>query len=161
MKIVTTTSYKCEYCDRSYDSKEGALACEKKHTTNLPKVNVGDVVFLNHPNRPGPNVVTGLHPKGSVLENSVQIQRPDKTAKRFSEALAKSTAIRVRLVDITRVIPADEVEGVVAESEFILDHISNDTLLSVHKNSFLNFQPADKDAFAEVVVKIPLPKEKE
>jgi|GEM_PF-6542009 len=161
MKIVTTTSYRCEYCGRSYDSEEGALACEKKHTTNLPKVNVGDVVFLNHPTRPGPNVVTGLYPKGSVLENSVQIQRPAKTAKLFSEALAIGTSIRVRLVDITRVIPAKEVEGVVAESEFILDHIDSDSLLSVHKNSFLNFQPADKDAFAEVVVKIPLPKEKE
>lgn len=161
MKRVTTTSYRCEYCDRSYDSKERALACEKKHTINLPKVNVGDVVFLNHPNRPGPNVVTRLHPKGSVLENSVQIQRPAKTAKCFSKALAIGTDIRVRLVDITRVIPAEEVDGIVSESEFILDHISSDSLLSVHKNSFLNFQPADKDAFAEVVVKIPLPKEKE
>jgi len=110
MKMVTTTSYRCEYCDRSYDSEEGALACEKKHTINPPKVNVGDVVFLNHPNRSGPNVVTGLHPKGSVLKNSVQIQRPAKTAKHFSKALAIGTSMEVLLVDITRVIPADEAE---------------------------------------------------
>lgn len=161
-----TYIYKCEHCGKTYDSESKVLACEKAHqdqeaTLLKAGIHVGDLVFLNHPNHPGPCLVLDTDPVDAVMVDSIQVKYPSRYAQGFNQAFAEGFSMGVQTRDITRVIPQAQAEELMYESEYFLESIVEGLERPASASFVMDFHPTDRKTFVEIVVRVKLPKTKE
>lgn len=157
--------YKCEYCGEAYDSESKALACEKVHQDQeaaLLKegIHVGDLVFLNHPNHPGPCMVLETDPDDTAMANVIRVKYPSKYAKHFNRAFMDGFSMDVQTRDIIRVIPEGQAEELMDESDFILESIVEGLERPDSASVTMNLHPTDRKTFVKIVVRVKLPEDK-
>ena len=157
--------YKCEYCGEAYDSESKALACEKVHQDKEAALlkaglHAGDLVFLNHPNHPGPCMVLETDPDDTTMSNAIRVKYPSKYAKHFNRAFMDGFSMDVQTRDIIRVIPEGQAEELMDESDYILESIVEGLERPDSASVTMNLHPTDSKTFVKIVVRVKLPEDK-